>query len=154
MPEFVIRNKEAEDQRRVCSKREEGERRLAEDGRDGCYLVRNSDSVAGVYCLCVLCQGCVYTYRLYMNVGGSWTADTAPGVPKRYFRKVRNMIAAFKEPDQGIAMPLLFPVTAQSRAGCHADGKTKSGAATPNHRRRHVAFCSVDGEGNGGGGTR
>lgn len=32
----------------------EGERRLARDGRDGCYLVRDSDSVAGVYCLCVL----------------------------------------------------------------------------------------------------
>lgn len=34
--------------------KEEGERRLAQDGRDGCYLVRNSDSVPGVYCLCVL----------------------------------------------------------------------------------------------------
>lgn len=34
--------------------KEEGERRLAQDGRDGCYLVRNSDSVEGVYCLCVL----------------------------------------------------------------------------------------------------
>lgn len=34
--------------------KEEGERRLAQDGRDGCYLVRNSDSVPGVFCLCVL----------------------------------------------------------------------------------------------------
>lgn len=32
----------------------EGERRLGQDGRDGCYLVRDSDSLPGVYCLCVL----------------------------------------------------------------------------------------------------
>lgn len=34
--------------------KEEGERRLGLDGRDGSYLVRNSESVGGVYCLCVL----------------------------------------------------------------------------------------------------
>lgn len=34
--------------------KDEGERRLGQDGRDGCYLVRNSDTVEGVYCLCVL----------------------------------------------------------------------------------------------------
>lgn len=34
--------------------KEEGERRLGQDGRDGCYLVRNSDSVPDVFCLCVL----------------------------------------------------------------------------------------------------
>lgn len=34
--------------------KEEGERRLGQDGRDGSYLLRNSDSVPGVYCLCVL----------------------------------------------------------------------------------------------------
>ena len=32
----------------------EGERRLGQDGRDGCYLVRNSETMPGVYCLCVL----------------------------------------------------------------------------------------------------
>uniref|UniRef100_A0A674MGR8 SH2 domain containing 1A duplicate b n=1 Tax=Takifugu rubripes TaxID=31033 RepID=A0A674MGR8_TAKRU len=91
--------------------KEEGERRLGQDGRDGCYLVRNSDSVPGVYCLCVLCHGYVYTYRLYQDHGGSWAADTTPGVPKRSFRHIRNLIAAFQKPGQGIVMPLLYPVT-------------------------------------------
>uniref|UniRef100_A0A3Q3WT69 SH2 domain-containing protein n=1 Tax=Mola mola TaxID=94237 RepID=A0A3Q3WT69_MOLML len=99
--------------------KEEGERRLGQDGRDGCYLVRNSDSVPGVYCLCVLCNGYVYTYRLHKDDSGSWAADTTPGVQKRYFRQIKNMIAAFQKPGQGIAMPLLYPVTAQRRASNH-----------------------------------
>ncbi|XP_054647557.1 SH2 domain-containing protein 1A-like isoform X1 [Dunckerocampus dactyliophorus] len=53
----------------------EGERRLALDGRNGCYLIRNSDSVPDVYCLCVLCNGTVYTYRLHKHGGCSWAAE-------------------------------------------------------------------------------
>uniref|UniRef100_A0A3P9QC12 SH2 domain containing 1A duplicate b n=1 Tax=Poecilia reticulata TaxID=8081 RepID=A0A3P9QC12_POERE len=97
--------------------KEEGERRLGQDGRDGCYLVRDSDSVPGVFCLCVLCKGYVYTYRLHKDEAGSWAAETTPGVPKRYFRHIKNLIAAFQKRGQGIAMPLLYPVTAQSQLG-------------------------------------
>ncbi|XP_071375020.1 SH2 domain-containing protein 1A [Centroberyx affinis] len=111
----------------------EGERRLAQDGRDGCYLVRNSDSMAGVYCLCVLCNGYVYTYRLHLDDGGSWAAETVPGVQKRYFRKIKNLIAAFQKPDQGIAMPLLYPVTAQRRAQTHTEAQTPCNSLSPTH---------------------
>ncbi|CAI5651543.1 SH2 domain-containing protein 1A [Oreochromis niloticus] len=101
--------------------KDEGERRLGQDGRDGCYLVRNSDTVEGVYCLCVLCQGYVYTYRIHRDDAGSWAAETTPGVQKRYFRQIKNLIAAFQKPGQGIAMPLLYPVTAQRRAQTHTE---------------------------------
>ncbi|CAK6967725.1 SH2 domain-containing protein 1A-like [Scomber scombrus] len=128
--------------------KEEGERRLAQDGREGCYLIRNSDSVPGVYCLCVLCKGFVYTYRLCRDEGGSWAAETTPGVAKRYFRQIKNLIAAFQKPDQGIAMPLLFPVTAQSRAQTLTEEQTASHSLSlthssdPNaylHQRPHAA---------------
>ncbi|KAM9850266.1 SH2 domain containing 1A duplicate a [Aulostomus maculatus] len=99
--------------------KEEGERRLAQDGRNGCYLVRNSDSLPGVYCLCVLCNGYVYTYRIYKDDVGSWSAETTPGVRKQYFRHIKNLIKAFQQPEQGIAIPLLYPVTAQRRAQTH-----------------------------------
>ncbi|CAL8332199.1 SH2 domain-containing protein 1A [Gadus morhua] len=91
--------------------KEEGERRLGQDGREGCYLIRNSETMPGVYCLCVLCKGFVYTYRLRLEVDGSWTADTADGVEKRHFRNIANLILALQKPDQGIAIPLYFPVT-------------------------------------------
>uniref|UniRef100_UPI0037E7F1B0 SH2 domain-containing protein 1A-like n=1 Tax=Semicossyphus pulcher TaxID=241346 RepID=UPI0037E7F1B0 len=113
--------------------KEEGERRLAQDGRDGCYLVRNSDSVPDVYCLCVLSNGYVYTYRLHKDAAGSWAAETTPGVQKRYFRHIKNLIAAFKTPGQGIAMPLLYPVTAQRRAQTHTEAQTPSNSLSPTH---------------------
>ncbi|CAN9514763.1 unnamed protein product [Ophioblennius macclurei] len=106
--------------------KQEGERRLAQDGRDGCYLVRNSDSVEGVFCLCVLCKGYVYTYRLHQDNMGSWAAETSPGVAKRSFRNIKNLIAAFQKPDQGLAVPLLYAVTAQSRARAEAPGDRMS----------------------------
>lgn len=40
--------------------------------------------------------------------------QTAPDQQKRYFRKVKNLISAFEKPDQGIAIPLLYPVSAPS----------------------------------------
>lgn len=53
--------------------------------------------------------------------------QTTPGVQKRYFRQIRNLIAAFQRPGQGIAMPLLYPVTAQTRA------QTPSNSLSPTH---------------------
>ncbi|XP_062332330.1 SH2 domain-containing protein 1A-like isoform X2 [Osmerus eperlanus] len=109
--------------------KEEGERRLCYSGKDGSYLIRNSDSVPGVYCLCLLCTGSVYTYRIFLDESGHWTTDTAPGVQKRFFRKIKNLIAAFQQPDQGIVMPLMYPVTAQARANTYTH--THSGNTLP-----------------------
>ncbi|NP_001108163.1 SH2 domain containing 1A duplicate a [Danio rerio] len=82
---------------------------LCSTGRDGSYLIRDSLSSAGAYCVCVLCDGWVYTYRIF-NKGGLWTIEMAPGMKERLFRNVSNLIAAFKMPDQGITFPLLYPV--------------------------------------------
>ncbi|XP_017275185.1 SH2 domain-containing protein 1A [Kryptolebias marmoratus] len=119
--------------------KEEGERRLAQDGRDGSYLVRDSDSVPGVFCLCVLCKGFVYTYRLHKDEAGSWAAETTPGVQKRYFRHIKNLIAAFQMEGQGIAMPLLYPVTAQSRARAHTQQQAPPADSTSPYLQQRSA---------------
>lgn len=51
--------------------------------------------------------------------------QTTSGVKVRYFRQIKNLIAAYQKPEQGIAIPLLYPVTAQRRAQhreAHAPG--------------------------------
>ncbi|XP_069468759.1 SH2 domain-containing protein 1A [Ambystoma mexicanum] len=115
--------------------RETGERLLASVGLDGSYLLRDSESIPGVYCLCVLCQGFVYTYRIHQSITGSWTADTVIGVKKRYFRKVENLILAYQEADQGIAVPLMYPVEKNS-VSKDAQGDVDSG----NQRREKNTY--------------
>ncbi|KAK2545249.1 Sh2d1a [Columba livia] len=148
--------------------REAGEKLLLAAGTDGSYLLRDSESIPGVYCLCVLMwlissgysngaedcnyspvkanaaltslitvekeewrgqrreelmslrgglklhltrhQGYVYTYRVSKTETGSWSAETAPGVHRRLFRKVHNLISAFQKPNQGIVTHLQHPI--------------------------------------------
>ncbi|NXQ43741.1 SH21A protein, partial [Catharus fuscescens] len=61
-------------------------------------------------------QGYVYTYRVSQTQTGSWSAETAPGVHRRLFRKVHNLISAFQKPNQGIVTPLQNPVVNHVRA--------------------------------------
>ncbi|NWI87903.1 SH21A protein, partial [Pitta sordida] len=96
--------------------REAGEKLLLEVGMDGSYLLRDSETIPGVYCLCVLHQGYVYTYRVSQTETGSWGAETAPGVQRRLFRKVHNLISAFQKPNQGIVTHLQHPVVKHMKA--------------------------------------
>ncbi|NXD07608.1 SH21A protein, partial [Nothocercus nigrocapillus] len=96
--------------------RDAGEKLLLASGLDGSYLLRDSESIPGVYCLCVLHQGYVYTYRVFKTDEGSWSAETAPGVHRRLFRKVNNLLTAFQRPDQGIVTPLQHPVVTEGRS--------------------------------------
>ncbi|XP_056395424.1 SH2 domain-containing protein 1A isoform X2 [Hyla sarda] len=90
--------------------REDGEKLLCEAGKDGSYLLRDSETKPGMYCLCVLHKDVIYTYRVFKTTTGSWSAEAAPGVPKRMFRKIQNLISAYAKPGQGIATHLQYPV--------------------------------------------
>ncbi|XP_048883237.1 SH2 domain-containing protein 1A-like [Brienomyrus brachyistius] len=93
--------------------KEMGEKILCKTNKDGSYLIRKSETRTGVYCLCVLFKGFVYTYRVHQTKDSLWVAETAPGVQERVFRNVKNLIAHFREPDKGIVIPLLYPVPAK-----------------------------------------
>ncbi|XP_060769109.1 SH2 domain containing 1A duplicate a [Neoarius graeffei] len=90
--------------------KEQAERILGATGRDGSFLIRDSKTIPGSYCICVLCDQHVFTYRLFQVEGKVWKAETAPGVKERLFRNIQNLLAVYREPNQGIATPLQFPV--------------------------------------------
>lgn len=58
---------------------------------------------------------------------GLFFFQTAPGVHKRFFRKVKNLISAFQKPDQGIVTPLQYPVEKSSARSPQAPTGAPSG---------------------------
>ncbi|XP_037360344.1 SH2 domain-containing protein 1B [Talpa occidentalis] len=87
---------------------------LLKEGVDGNFLLRDSESVPGVLCLCVSFKKFVYTYRIFKEKNGYYNIQTAEGAKKQTFSSLKELVSRYEKPNQGLVVHLLKPVKRSS----------------------------------------
>ncbi|XP_048350543.1 SH2 domain-containing protein 1B-like [Sphaerodactylus townsendi] len=83
---------------------------LIHKGKNGSFLLRESESIPGVLCLCVLYEEVVYTYRIFKKRNGHYVIQTSDSGPRQDFRTLKDLVAKYEKPNQGLVIHLRYPV--------------------------------------------
>ncbi|GCB63876.1 hypothetical protein scyTo_0007453 [Scyliorhinus torazame] len=83
---------------------------FAANGKDGSYLVRESETIPHALCLSVYFQRIIYTYRIFKNHRGRFMVQTGFGVKEKFFKTLADLTAHYKKPGKGLVIQLICPL--------------------------------------------
>ncbi|XP_074544708.1 SH2 domain-containing protein 1A-like [Halichoeres trimaculatus] len=87
------------------------ERLLERFGRDGSFLLRDSGSVQGAFCLCVRKTPFVHTYRIVRSTSGWSLQLEGSQVRQQTFRTLEGLIETYRRASSEIGIvPLTHPL--------------------------------------------
>ncbi|XP_060755473.1 SH2 domain-containing protein 1A-like isoform X1 [Neoarius graeffei] len=81
---------------------------LGKYGKDGSFLLRDSQSERGALCLCVRKTPFVHTYRIVHSPQG-WALETENKEKIQWFQSLDKLIESCKETPHNM-VPLLYPL--------------------------------------------
>ncbi|XP_028328663.1 SH2 domain-containing protein 1A-like [Gouania willdenowi] len=85
---------------------EAAEKLLQRFGRDGSFLLRDSRTMEGAFCLCVRKTPFVHTYRLLNSADGWYMPESEVPLPR--FRTLESLIETYRRaPFTDVSMPRL-----------------------------------------------
>ncbi|XP_017308101.1 uncharacterized protein LOC100528723 isoform X1 [Ictalurus punctatus] len=90
--------------------RERCEEILSAKGKDGSFLIRESETIHGALCLCVFKKKVVYTYRILQTHSGYYTLQSSAGVQEKFFKTLEDLVRHYKKRNQGLANRLRYSV--------------------------------------------
>ncbi|KAM4701123.1 SH2 domain-containing protein 1B-like [Discoglossus pictus] len=94
--------------------KQDGENLLIQEGKDGSYLLRDSETVEEALCLCILFGKLIYTYRIFQDGNGFYKIACAEGVKEMAFKEVRDLIVHYEKHNCGLVHSLLYPVNKET----------------------------------------
>ncbi|XP_053332963.1 SH2 domain-containing protein 1A-like isoform X1 [Clarias gariepinus] len=106
------------------------ERLLGKYGKDGSFLLRDSQSEHGALCLCVRKAPYVHTYRIIQSPQG-WAVETQNKAKIQWFPSLDILVESYKVTPHNM-VPLLYPLEKshlseeerQNRGACSLSQKT------------------------------